>query len=488
MEYLDPKKQKRYKLSLWIGYGLIAIAITIGCVILLWEAYGYNFSNGQVIQDGMIFLSSQPNPASIYINGKLNSATTNTRLTIPEGVYSFTLSSPGYRSWSHIIPVIGGQVIHYDYPMLFPVNLTSKRITNFPTAPSIATQSPSQQYLVVSSPTDFNSFIMYDLTNPIAAPVTLTLPAALVTPAQGAQSWQVVGWANDNQHLLLEHLYDGTQEFIELDTQDPTQSININKTFNVNPSSVTLNNLKYNLFYLYDAATHILSSATIGNPVVTTVEPSVLAYKSYQSNILVYATTTGAPSGQAMVELDNGTNDYFVRDVPLSQTYLLNMANYSGNDYLVVGASSDSLVYLYQNPITQATATPKGKIEPFRAIRIASPNYDSFAPTAQFIMVESGTSFVIYDFYNQAVHSYTMTQPLDAPQTHAVWMDGDRLIYYSGGKLTVADYDNTNRQTLTSGLSNYQPFFAPDYHSYFSLVQGKTGKIDLNQTSLIVGS
>jgi hypothetical protein len=486
MEYLDPKKQKRYKLFLWFGYVLIGIAISIGCVILLWQSYGYNYSNGQVIQDGMIFLSSQPNSASIYINGQLNSASTNTRLTMPEGIYNFTLSSPGYRSWNHVVSIIGGQVIHYDYPLLFPVHLTSTTIAKYVAAPAIATQSPNQQYLVVSSSTNFNSFMMYDLTNPTVAPVTLTLPSSLVTAAQGVQSWRVVGWANDNQHLLLEHLYNGTQEFIELDTQNPAQSININKTFKVSPTSVTLNNLRYNQFYFYDATTQTLTLATIGSPTVTTVEPAVLDYKSYRSNILVYATTVGAPKGQVAIELSSGGRDYFVRDMPLSQTYLLNMASYGGNDYLVVGASSDSLVYLYENPLAQTAISSSAKIDPFRAIRIASPNYDSFAPTARFILLENGASFAVYDFHNQAMHYYTVTHPLDAPQTHAVWMDGDRLTYVSGGKLTVADYDNTNRQTLTSSLANYHPFFAPDYHSYFSFSQGKKGQIDLNQTSLVV--
>lgn len=488
MDYLDPKKQKRYKLFLWLGYGLVSIAIAIGCVILLWEAYGYSFSfsNGQVIQDGMIFLSSQPNPASIYINGKLNSATTNTRLTIPAGMYTFTIASAGYRSWTHVIPIIGGQVVHYDYPLLFPVNLTSTKIAQFPTAPGVATQSPSQQYLVISSPTNFDSFLMYDLTNPTAPPTVLNLPSSIVTSAQGTQSWRVVSWANDNQYLLLDHLYNnGSQEFIELNTQNPGQSININKTFNVNPTNVTLNNLQYNQFYFYDASTKVLSEATLGSSTVTTVEPGVLAYKSYLSNIIVYATTAGAPKGQVAIELDNGTQDYFVRDMPISQTYLLNMANYSGNDYLVVGASSDNLVYLYENPLNQATLTTDAPIEPFRAIRINAPNYDSFAPTAQFIMVENGTSFVVYDFYDQAVHTYTTTQPLEAPQTHAVWMDGDRIIYVSNGALTVADFDNTNRQTLTNALPNYQPFFAPNYHSYFTLTLSKKGQIDLEQTSLI---
>ncbi len=255
MEYLDPKKQRRYRLFLWTGYSLVAIAIAFTCVILLWQAYGYGVKNGKVIQNGMIFLSSQPNPASIYINGVLNAATTNTRLTIPSGVYKFKLTAPGYRPWKHVITVFGGTVIHYDYPLLFPTKLHSINIAKFNGAPEVATQSPGQQYLVVSVPGSFGSFYLYNLTDPTATPTTLSLPAGLLSPAQISQSWQVIGWADDNQHLLLDHIYDGNQEFIELDTQNPNQSINLNRNFNVNPTSVSFNNLKYNQFYFYDSST-----------------------------------------------------------------------------------------------------------------------------------------------------------------------------------------------------------------------------------------
>ncbi len=488
MEYLDPKKQRRYRISLWIGYALIAIGIAMGSIILLWQAYGYSVKNGVVIQNGMVFISSQPNPASIYINGKLNASTTNTRLTIPSGAYSLELKAPGYRPWTHVLSVLGGQVIHYDYPILYPVNLTSKNITTFPSAPSFASQSPSQQYLVVADPANFTSFYMYDLTNPTSPPVTLNLPANLLTAAQGPQSWKVVGWANDNRYLLLEHLYNNTQEFIELDTLHPSQSINLNKTFNINPTTVSLNNLNYNQYYFYDAQTQALSSATLGSSTITPVEPSVLAYKSYLTNIVLYVTPTGAPSGQVAVDMNYNNKDYFIRYVPQSTTYLLNMANYNGNNYMVVGGSSSRFVYIYQSPLTQANASKNPKILPFRVLEINNPNYESFAPTAQFIMVESGTDFAVYDIQNDSIYRYTSPMPLESPQTHAVWMDGDRLIYVSGGKLNVADFDNTNRNTLTPALPSYHPFFAPNYHAYFTLSpSSKANSVDLKETSLLVG-
>ncbi|MGH7234124.1 MAG: PEGA domain-containing protein, partial [Candidatus Saccharimonadales bacterium] len=206
MDFLDPSRIRRHRILLRFGYAITALGIIIGATIMLWQAYGYSVHNGQVIQDGMIFISSQPSGASIYMNGALNSATTNTRLTIPAGAYNFKLTLPGYRQWQHVIVNLGGQVVHYDYPFLFPTKLTSKQITTFTSAPEVASQSSSLQYLLVSSPDDFSTFQLYDLTNPTNPPVTLGLSSSVVTAYSGAQSWQVIGWADDNQHVLLEHI------------------------------------------------------------------------------------------------------------------------------------------------------------------------------------------------------------------------------------------------------------------------------------------
>ncbi len=483
MEYLDPQRRKRYRISLLTGYALVTIGIAVGILILVWQAFGYNVQDGQVVQDGMIFVSSQPNPASIYVNGVLNAATTNTRLTLPEGVYSFKLTSPGYRPWKHVISVLGDQVVHYDYPLLIPSKLVSKTITSFTAAPAFATQSPSLQYLVMPSPTGFTTFYRFNLNNPTAAPATITLPAGLISTASTTQSWQVVGWANDNRHLLLEHLYDGTQEFIEVDTANPAQSININRTFNVTPTKVTFNNLKSNQFYFYDSSTDILDSATIGST-PTQVATSVVAYKSYQNSNLLYATTSGAPSGEVAVELITGGNSYFVRNLPLASTYLLDMAGYNSNDYAVIGDSSANFVYIYQNPSSQATSGPGAKILPFRALKINSPNFEQFAPTAQFILVENGTELSVYDILNDNIYHYVLAKPLDAPQQHVYWMDGDRFNYVSGASVNIIDYDNTNEQVLTPALPQYPAFFASNYLSYFTLSQ-KANHVELDQISLV---
>ena len=73
MDFLDPKKRARHTIIILTGYVLIGVAIIIATIVLLYQAYGFGLNrNGSVIQNGLLFFSSQPAPADIYINGKLS--------------------------------------------------------------------------------------------------------------------------------------------------------------------------------------------------------------------------------------------------------------------------------------------------------------------------------------------------------------------------------------------------------------------------------
>ncbi|HEY5442601.1 MAG TPA: PEGA domain-containing protein, partial [Candidatus Saccharimonadales bacterium] len=438
MDYLDPKKQFRHRIILMVGYVLVAIALILGARILVLMAEGFGLGkNGVVIQNGLTFFSSQPNPARIYVNGKLEPVTTNTRLTLPAGIYKITLARDGYRDWRRTIELQGGDVEHFDYPLLFPVQLTTKKVHPYASAPGLETQSPDRRWLVVEEASSMTSFDIYDLKNPTKAPTVITLPANLLTKATKTEGWQLEEWADDNQHMVLQHNYDGKSEFILVDRAAPTQSLNLNTTLSNAPTKLTLQNKKYDHYYLYDAATGALQAASLQAPAATPVLPHVLAYQSYGNNTLLYATDTDAPAGKVLIKLMIGNSTYPVHTFPTGGTYLLNLTKYSNNLYVAAGDSAENKVYIYADPVGQLSALPKQALVPTQVLHVNAPNYLSFSTNAQFIMTENATQFGVYDIENIKGFSYTTPQPIDAPQPHASWMDGDRLTYVTSGKLSV---------------------------------------------------
>jgi len=487
MEYLDPKKEFRHRIILLTGYICIAIAIVTAALILVYQAYGFGLGkNGHVIQNGLTFFSSQPNPANIYINGQLNKAKTNARLVLPEGIYHVQLTRSGYRSWQRTIELNGGSVEHFDYPLLLPTSLTTKKLQNLTAAPSFTSQSPDRRWLLVPAANSLTSFDVYDLKTPERTVTTINLPANLLTKATSGESWQVAEWASDNQHVLLQHMYDGKMEYILLDRTNPDQSLNLNDTLNNSPAKLTLKDKKYDQYYLYDAANQELQTASLRAPAATRVLQRVLAYQSYGSDTLLYVTDTGAPAGKALVKLTTGTTTYTVRSLPASPTYLVDLTKYSGTLYVATGATSSDKVYIYKDPVGQLQSQPKQSPVPAQVLHVPQPNYLSFSTNAQFIVAENGTQFGVYDIENKLGYNYVAQESLDAPQAHASWMDGDRLTYVTSGKLQIFDYDYTNKQILSAANPTYLPIFAPNYkYVYLVAPEAGTNQLELAQTALL---
>jgi hypothetical protein len=490
MDYLDPRKELKERLTLMIGYVLVAVAIAFASLILLYQAYGFSFGkNGSVIQNGLLFFSSQPNPANIYINNKLSSYTTNTRFFMPSGIYHVELTRAGYRDWTRRITVDGGSVEHFDYPLLIPNQLTTTKIASYASAPGFTTESPNQQKLLIEDPGGITNFDLYDLSTPNKPVLTsLTMPAGILSASTtGSQSLQVIGWADDNQHVLLEHLYDNKTEYILLDVNNISQSVNLNTTYNETPTELTLNNDKYNNYYLYDSTNDTLSSASSGSTTVTPVLSHVLAYESYGNNDILYATTTGAKPGKVLINLKTSDKTYTITSLSAGGNYLLDLTTYNGTLYVAVGSTNSSYTYIYQDPISQLQAAPGQLLAPSWVLHVNDPTYLSFSNNAQFIMTENGNNYAVYDIQNSLGYLYTdKTKPIDSPQLHASWMDGDRLIYISGGKVDIQDYDNNNQQTLVSASSSYVPTFSSNYQYMYTLSQSTSaaGQYNLNYTPL----
>ncbi|HEU4913952.1 MAG TPA: PEGA domain-containing protein [Candidatus Saccharimonadales bacterium] len=489
MEYLDPKKQKAHLIRLVIGYILVGTALIMTAVILLYQAYGFGIKNGEVIQNGLVFVSSRPRPADVYINGVLSEKTTNSRLLLPAGQYTFKMQREGYRTWQRAVPIEGGSVSRFDYPVLFPVKLTTAKVATYASAPSLWTQSPDRRWALVQNPAAYNVFDMYDLDSPKAEATQLSLPTTIFNSSTGVHGWELVKWSSNNRHVLLKHLTDdnGTKasEYILVDREDAAASLNLTNKLGVNPSQIELRDDKYDKYYLFDKTTATLKTATLERPTPEPFLDGVLAFKPHGENRVLYVTTTKTDAGKAAVRLRDGEKTYTVRQVPASDTYLVDLAQYSGDWYIVAGSAADNRAYVYKNPVDLLRKAGSDPIAPVHVLKVIAPNHVSFSDNARFIMAESGPQFAVYDAETERGYAYTQKMPLDVPQKHATWMDGHRMMYVSGGKVFVFEFDNANKETLNAMNPAYTPFFDPKYQTLYSLGAQDASQV-LNATALLL--
>lgn len=485
MDYLDPRKRQRQTVMLYIGYVLSGIAVLAMTVVLLYQANGFGIDRkGDVIQNGLVFVSSQPQRASIYIDGQLKKEKTNSRLVIPAGSYSVSLQRQGYQSWTRTLDIAGGKVQRFDYPLLVPSKLATTNLKSYPAAPSFATQSPDRRWLIVAPSAATGSFEVFNLRKPAQTPELINLPADLLTASTAAQSWQVIEWADNNRHVLLQRLYGDNSEYVLLDRQNPLQSLNLTRRLAINPTKLQLIDRKFDRYYAFDALAQSLGRISLESTVMTPVLTQVLDYSSYSDDMLLYTTSLGASSGQVRVRLLAGNTTYTIRSLPAGTSYLLDITKYDDIFYAVVGATSENKAYVYRDPAGQIGTNVFKSPVPLHILRTAQPTYVSFSSNTQFVMIQNGKGFAVYDIEYDNGYVYNARQPLDAPQTNATWMDGNRLSYVSDGKHVIFDYDYQNSRILSDATAAYKPFFAPDYRYSYTLAPGAESSVNLTQTGL----
>lgn len=492
MDFLNPKKKRAHRRRLLIGYFLVGLAIAVGTVVLILQAYGFdiNRKNGQVIQNGLVFVDSKPVSGDVYLNGK-SQGQTKQKLVIPAGQYDLEIQKTGYRTWKRSFSLGGGAIERMEYPFLFPTKLTPKDVQLYAAQPALATNSPDRRWLVVQQPGKTDSFDVVDLNSASNATTTITIPTTILTSATGDQRLELVEWSTDNRHLLLKHSFTGGLEFIVLDRENAAQSVNLSKQFKVPFTKVSLHDKQPDEFYLLDGATGTLRLADLKNKSPAVVLEKVLDFHPDGTTQILYVTETAAQPGNVLVRLRvNASNTVTIRQISKNSRYLLDMAKYDNHWYIVFSDSISRKAFVYKDPQSFAPKSQADAQVPtaYRALRLdVDAEFVSFSANAQFIALQGGSKFAVYDLENNRQYRYDSQLKLPAGYK-VTWMDGHRLAASSDGVVVVFEYDNQNRQILVSGDAGIAPFFDRNYEVLYTIGSSAAvaGRQALTRSDLVI--
>lgn len=489
MDFLDPNKKRQHKLRLFTGYILIAIAIALASLILLFQSYGFDLDRhtGRVIQNGLIFAVAHPESASIYLNGKLNDNRTDARLAVPAGEYRVELKRDGYREWKRSFYLEGGGIVRLDYPLLFPQKLTPKDVQLYSTVPALITNSPDRHWIVVERPGSLTDFDVFDTSSSQAVAQTVSLPAGVLTASDKAQHIELAEWSSDNRHLLLIHHFGDAQEYILLDRESPASSININTVFSLNPTKVTLRDKSSDKFYFFDNSAKTLQTADLKTKQVAPYLSHVLAHKTHDSQTVLYLSDDSPKTGTHAIKMWDGSKSYVLRTTD-SDDVLLDAARYNNHWYIVVAVKKEGRVQIYKDPVETLKQDPSEVLSTASVLKLENPQSITFSANARFVASQSGGRFAIFDAEEKRRYYYDIPLP-DNADAKASWMDGHRLLQVNSGNVQVFDFDGVNQQTLVPAAAGLPIAFDKDYTAMYSLGPSAVvpGKPALSRTSLKVG-
>lgn len=114
------------RLLYFIGAILLIGTIAAG-IIAYSRGYRLNFRQKTLTLTGILSASSTPDGASIFIDGKLTSAT-NASITLPPGWYQIRIGKEGYQQWEKRVR-IQGELVSRVEALLIPTNPSLRTLT-----------------------------------------------------------------------------------------------------------------------------------------------------------------------------------------------------------------------------------------------------------------------------------------------------------------------------------------------------------------------
>lgn len=478
MEFLDPKKLRAHQIRLMIGYAMVATAIILAAILLLYQAKGFSVRQGKVVQNGLVFVESAAGTADIRLNNRLTE-TTNARLVLEAGSYVMKLSRDGYVDWQRALTVEGGSVQHFTYPWLMPKQLQTSTISTYQAAPALVTQSPDRRWLMVSVPGQLGVFDVYDLKDPLrvqALRSSLTIPDNLYRLTQeGSRSLELVEWSNDNDHVLLRHSNGDQSEYLMVSRTKPAESVNVSQALSLQAGQVPmLVDKKFDRYFVHDTARKTLTTASLSAPQPTSLLDNVLTYKSYGTDTVLYASAIEGRTDRVDIRLLQDDRQYTVRSVAAGDTYGLGLSRYDDAWYAMVADAAEGRTYIYRNPATALARDDSRPAVPVAVLKVAKPATVAFSTNSQLMLAQNGTDFAVYDAEYDRSHTYRMDLPLDQPQAKVSWIDGYHLQYVSAGKVVIFDYDGTNIHSLAAQNPGLPPVYNGGYNYLYTLAKPAT--------------
>lgn len=488
MDYLDPKKKRAHRIRLYIGYALMAVAIGLSTLILLFIGSGYYFDgeNG-LIQNGLLYVDANPEEAEIRLNGELQRSKTNARLVVPGGKYDVELTREGYRPWRRSLILDEGKVRRLTYPRLIPNELKTNVAQTFGKTPDFVTQSQSREFMLMRFADQPLNFLLIDADQIAGAPTTLTLPSSLLVDPNAVGTFDAVEWSGNNRYVLLKHIVPGRVEYIVFDHQNPGASRNVTKTLALGPNvEVSLRDRAENRVLVFDRTTQTarygdLGNATLEQPVLS----NVLDVKGFEDNKLLFVTPKEGSDDEVSVRLRDGDRTYIVRDVAKDERYFLEIAKFGNSIVVAAGAPKEGKVGVYRNIANYLNANPERTFALATTVLLIDKlEYVSFSVDASVVVAYGAGQFASHEFEADRSYKFNISETFDS--SHELrWMDSSRLNYVSAGLTYSVDFDGSNVEKLVSGASSLGVYYDRDFENLvsFTVSSGNT-LFQLTSTSL----
>ena len=388
---------------------ILAIVFGIAFIFIVGYARGYrlNFGKQEVTSTGILVATSSPDAAKIYINGELYGVT-NSNITLPPGDYHVELKKEGYSTWGTDLKLKGELVMRAD-GILFPQNPSLSPLTSLGIVKAFYYEKSNNVILLADSgeaadvPAELAKDGIYFLDNArrqlsLFNPLKLLVSKRLF-PAGVDFANATISMSPDQKEMLFEV---GTRTYLLSTTEETTDLIDVTRSREA-VLAVWKTKREADL-------KKVLETFKKPFPLIASASFDIISFSPDEIKILYVAKQdVSIPKilNPGLVSINQRPQ---TRDIKVGRVYIYDKKEDTNYELTPPQSIADLITNVPVNPI------------PSPATTIAEP-------------LDLETS-----------------QNITALASKLIWYpDSKHIIMRETNKITIVDYDNSNKQTVYSG-------------------------------------
>ncbi len=485
------KKQSLIRRIVLSVVATVAVLIIVTVSILFMLGYRLDSGNGRLEQGALLQLNSTPDGAQIWIDDEYIGSQTSAKQTVLAGVHKISLKKDRYEDWNRTLQLDAGTLTWLSYPRLVPVDRPVQPVATYSSLVAMRF-SPDLKWALGHEKNDSPTFQLIDLRSTEIKISPLVLASDLYSDATTVNvphQFDIDRWSSGGRYIIVKHTYgDNQREWLLVDTQDVTRSINITRSLNVDLSGVKFaSNSGISLYGLtVDGVVRKLdlSGGTISRGLITNVK-SFSVFE--QTSVLSYVGTDPANGEKSVVGIykDGDSAPKILRTVDGADAQIkIAVTRYFSDDYVAI-SENDSVDVLYGSLPSATQET--NSLRQFTHIQAEGPVTTlSFAPGGEYLVAQAGNTFSSYELEHMRAAKGAIAVIDGQTASPLKWLDGAHFWNDDNGSLVMRDFDGSNAHTIMQVEAGYGASLSQNGRFFYGVGKAEDGTYQLQRVRMIL--
>jgi len=127
------RRRDRIKRAMAFYFSVLLFCVLLPVILSYALGYKVDYAHFKIYKTGILYISSRPSGASIYINGVMRQSLTPAQVEeLKPGIYKVEVQKDGFYPWEKNVAVRPNMVTKEDHIILFPVVQDISRIARYP--------------------------------------------------------------------------------------------------------------------------------------------------------------------------------------------------------------------------------------------------------------------------------------------------------------------------------------------------------------------